>query len=106
MAIKEDKESEIQVFPNVRLISNLEEVNGTTAEIDLEYNNMVPEQELKEIGVVWSEYPEPNIYAYPKGGIMSTGLNDFLTPSEGVEICYRRFKTRQDLLYKRLGSNQ
>lgn len=69
LVIGNDIEIEIPVVPNVRLNATLEQIDGSTARINLEYEKVHSEQELLELGVVWSDYPNPNVYVFPEGGI-------------------------------------
>src|SRR5690606_22344024 len=67
LVIDSDEEIEIKVIPHVRLTINIEEQSGVTAKIKLSYEKVLPEQKLLDLGIVWSEYRNPNIYSFPEG---------------------------------------
>ena len=75
LVIDNDEEIEIKVIPNVRLSINIEEQSGVTAKINLSFEKISPEQELLDMGIVWSEYRNPNIYSFPEGSIIQEDVS-------------------------------
>ena len=87
LAIQEDTEVEIQVIPNVRLSASVEDVDGTSATVNLQYEKVAAEQELVELGIVWSEFRNPDVYAFPDGGIIvEQVVVDSLDSSSGERL--------------------
>lgn len=70
IVIDKDVEIEIKVIPNVRLNVTLEELNGTTAKINLQYEKVATEQKLIDLAVIWSEFRNPNVYTFAGGSII------------------------------------
>ena len=75
LVIDSDEEIEIKVIPHVRLTINIEEQSGVTAKIKLSYEKVLPEQKLLDLGIVWSEYRNPNIYSFPEGSILQEDVS-------------------------------
>lgn len=75
LVVDSNEEIEIKVIPNVRLTINIKEQSGVTAKINLSYEKVLPEQELLDLGVVWSEYRNPNIYSFPDGSLIQEDVS-------------------------------
>ncbi len=72
--IKGGEEIVIEVIPNVRLSINIDGQSGVTARISLSYEKVAAEQEMIDIGLVWSEFPNPNVYTFAGGSIIQEAV--------------------------------
>jgi hypothetical protein len=70
VSINGNQEITIEVIPNVRLSITIEEQSGSTAKVHLAYEKAMPEQELLDLGIVWGEFKNPNIYSFAGGSIL------------------------------------
>lgn len=70
VSINGNQEITIEVIPNVRLSITLEEQSGSTVKVHLAYEKAMPEQELLDLGIVWGEFKNPNIYSFAGGSIL------------------------------------
>ena len=59
---------DIKVLPNVRLKATLQDRNGTTATVKVEYSKVFDDQTLNQLAVVWSTIDNPNIFSSFEGG--------------------------------------
>lgn len=75
LVINSDKEIEIRVLPNVRLTISVEEQSRESAKINLSYEKVAAEQELLDLGIVWSEYRNPNIFSFPGGSLLQEDVS-------------------------------
>jgi hypothetical protein len=70
VAITGNREIPIEVMPNVRLSIAIEERSGSTARINLTYAKVILDQDLLDLGLVWGEFKNPNIYSFAGGSIV------------------------------------
>lgn len=70
VSINGNQEIAIEVIPNVRLYIAIEEQSGSTAKVLLAYEKVRSEQELLDLGMVWGEFKNPNIYSFAGGSIL------------------------------------
>ncbi|HLT07192.1 MAG TPA: hypothetical protein VK014_06665 [Cyclobacteriaceae bacterium] len=82
IAINGNQEITVEVIPNVRLSITLEETSNSTAKAHLTFEKVVPNQELLDLGVVWAEYKNPNVYSFSGGSIIQEDMRA-LSLSEG-----------------------
>mgnify|MGYP002074193252 CR=1 FL=1 len=67
-AIAGNTSLDIKVIPNVRLKATLQDRNGTTATVKVEYSKVFDDQTLNQLAVVWSIIDNPNMFSSFEGG--------------------------------------
>lgn len=87
IVIEEDVDIEVKVIPNVRLHVTLEESDGTTARIRLQYEKVATDQPLVHIAVIWSKFRNPNNFTFAGGSILQEDVESLdLTSGEKIFI--------------------
>lgn len=69
--ITKNLEIDIKVIPNVRLIGSLVSKSGPTAIIKVTYEKVPPDQQLVQLGVVWSTVNNPNLFTFIGGNVIT-----------------------------------
>lgn len=85
IAVDGNVDVEIQAIPNVRVNTALGEVNGTTATVTLTFEKMAADQNLVNVGIVWSEFKNPNNFTFSGGSIIQENVES-LGISSGERI--------------------
>lgn len=75
LVINQNTEVEISVVPNVRLNIQLIEQSENSARIKLIFEKVPSDQNLVTIGVIWSEYRNPNVYSFANGSIIQNDVS-------------------------------
>lgn len=68
VSVSDNKEVEIKVLPNVRLKASIVNREASSITVKVEYEKVHESQVLNELCVVWSTYPNPNMFTFSGGG--------------------------------------
>lgn len=68
VSVSNNTEVEIKVLPNVRLKASIVNRDASSITVKVEYEKVHASQVLNELCVVWSTYPNPNMFTFAGGG--------------------------------------
>lgn len=68
VSVLNNAEVEIKVLPNVRLNTSIVSRDASTITVKVEYEKVHESQVLNELCVIWSTYPNPNMFTFSGGG--------------------------------------
>ena len=68
VSVSNNTEVEIKVLPNVRLKASIVSRDASSITVNVQYEKVHESQVLNELCVVWSTYPNPNMFTFAGGG--------------------------------------
>ncbi len=85
IVIDKNAEIEIKVVPNVRVNAEILEVGTTTAKVKLTFDKLALDQQLVQVALIWSTYPNPNNFTFAGGAIKQEDVSALnLTSGERI----------------------
>jgi hypothetical protein len=73
--IDKDVSIEIKVVPNVRLKIVVTKLGATSAKVNVTFQKLALDQNLVQVAVMWSDYPQPNNFTFPGGAILQQDVS-------------------------------
>lgn len=97
VVLKTNMTIDIKTIPNVRLKATVISQTDTSAVIKVEYQKMLPAQTLVNLGVVWSNVSNPNVFTFSGGDISSQNVQSLGLISGEKEFTITKLKS--NILY-------
>lgn len=77
--------ADVKVIPNLRLKATLQDFDGTTATVSVDYSKVAEEQTLNQLALVWSTINNPNMFTFFGGGQQTMNVaSENLTTGEVI----------------------
>ena len=71
ITVTKNTEIDIKVIPNIRLKATLINSDQSTATVRVEYEKMHATQDIINLSVIWSTYPNPNMFTFTGGNLIT-----------------------------------
>ena len=85
LVVEGNSQLEIKVIPNLRLNIEITGSDATTATTKVTYEKLAADQNLLNLAVVWSKYPNPNNFTFSGGAIAEEKVESLnLTTGEKI----------------------